>query len=168
MACNIPCLFEVKIRFKGMYLVMVGWLLLLNPLITMIGMIIKGMTNDEGGNFQTLSIFLTFVLIHLCTYMSWVWFAKKDIRKYIFVYDFSKIFVDGCCDNIYMIMYFLFSFWRTYNNLIFEISTQKLDVSVRSFTTITTAKMLLIVQTYNKTYTLGDLLHYAMMCLVMR
>ena len=31
MACNIPCLFAVKIRFKGMYLVMVGWLLLLLP-----------------------------------------------------------------------------------------------------------------------------------------
>ena len=29
MACNIPCLFAVKIRFKGMYFVMVGWLLLL-------------------------------------------------------------------------------------------------------------------------------------------
>ena len=96
---------------------------------------------------------------------------QKKISENIFLcMIFPKYLLTAAVitSNIYMIMYFLFSFWRTYNNLIFEISTQKLDVSVRSFTTITTAKMLLIILTYNKTYTLGDLLHYAMMCLVMR
>ena len=57
MACNIPCLFAVKIRFKGMYLVMVGWLLLL-PFDNDDRDDYKGYGRNEE-NFQLKLIFLT-------------------------------------------------------------------------------------------------------------